>query len=295
MKILPINSTSQIQNIKTSSFKANFFKRNNKEADMFVSTIPKERGRIYNGNKVYNITTTEFFREDINWKNFGDFLKEHFKDSTKVNTYVFGSSMGDEVFTLSGLLHGKFGEKAEKFFPIMPSDIEAKNVKTANDTLKGGKVNFFATDYDNSAFLRFLFERNLKDCECQDFFYVRDDVYRGDFVCFLLKPIQNSIMPFEQKNILEEVQNINSENPGLILCRNMWPYVGGNEYPEFAKNLYNQVKEGSCIVIGDVDYDKKFVKNNCLISEAFLNAGFKQVDSPLLKTEFQKKPYIFIK
>ena len=295
MKIFPIKSTPQTQRIKSSSFKSIFYKKSERGEDTFVSTIPKEKGRIYNGNKIYNITTTEFFREDINWKNFGTFLKEYFKDSPKVNTYVFGSSFGDEVFTLSGLLHGKFGEEAEKFFPIIPSDIEEKNVKTANETLKGGKVNFFSSDYDNSAFLRNLFERNLKDCECQDFFYVRDDIYKGDFVCFLLKPILNSIMPFTKKNILQEVQNINSENPSLILCRNMWPYVDSNEYPEFSKNLYDKLKEGSCIVIGDVDYDKKFVKNNGLISEALLNAGFKQIENPLLKTEFQKKPYIFIK
>lgn len=280
--------------IKPTSFKSDVPRTRN-GGDVFVSTTKPDKGRIYKGEKIYNITSTEFFRRDINWRHFGKFLKDRFEEAEKVNTYVFGSSKGDEVFTLSAVLQGRFGENSSKFFPIMPSDIEEENVKKANETLNNGKLTFYYNDYDNSYGTKYRLERIVKECDCEDLFYIRNDMFAGDFACFMLQPIKNSIAPFERKNFLNEVQNLDSENPSLILCRNMWPYVSGEEYDKFAQNLYEKLKDGSCIVIGDVDYDKDFVKNNALISDALINAGFKAVEDNLLKTEYQKKPYIFVK
>ena len=42
------------------------------------------------------------------------------------------------------------------------------------------------------------------------------------------------------------------------MCRNMYIYVETSEYPEFAKNLYEKLKDGSIVVLGAFDcfFDK---------------------------------------
>ncbi len=61
---------------------------------------------------------------------------------------------------------------------------------------------------------------------------------------------------FSQANILEDIDNIDSNTPSFVMCRNMWPYVDDSEYQNFANQLYEKLAPGSCIMLGDFDYKK---------------------------------------
>lgn len=278
-----ILSFPRITNLNPSFFKNNI-KQNTLnfkgqiEADTFerTSETPElKRGQILDEKgKIFTRNNTRMFRDDLNWEDFGQYLKDKFKDFNKVNTYLYACSSGKEPYTLSILLQHIFKEEAQKFFPINAKDIDEnliqKNIHNQNNE------RILETSYYPAKLALHLDDKQTKE-------YITLDEHKIENLTEkTINPVE-----FSCANILDDIENIDSENPSIIMCRNMWPYVNSSEYEDFAVKLYDKLAKGSVIVIGSYDYKGEAGKKDSKTFPAsLLKAGFEAVDKR--KNKFTK-------
>lgn len=250
------------------------------KSDTFEKTskTPKlKRGQILNNDgTILNVHGTEFFRYDIDWNKFSEYLKERYKDYDKVNIYDYACSNGSEAYSLSILLQHKFKDDAEKFFPIYAKDIDedliAKNLKEQ----KTGKVNC-EKDILTMTHAIDMSEEDMK----RDFITSERDfkLSCNEQFATLTKKVTKPVI-FSEANILDDIENIDDKNPSVVMCRNMWLYVDSKEYQKFADDLYKKLAKNSTVVLGGFDlYCEENMKDSDKISKALLNAGFEPSDT----------------
>lgn len=157
--------------------------------------------------------------------------------------------------------------ESDKFFPIIAKDIGKKRIETNKNNQKNKQVPMIISEYMAMCFmLNMNKEDGLQYADEKDKkYFLKDDIV--------------SCVKFECANILEDIDSLDSNNPSLIMCRNMWPYVNEKEYANFAARLYDKLAAGSCVVIGDYDYDFDYTDVSCgykpvKISECLEDAGF---------------------
>lgn len=253
-----------------------------------IAAHSSKKGQIVlEGNKVFNRHATCMFREDINWKSFASYLSKRFSNCNKVNTYVYACSDGSEPYTLSMTLKYKLGDTAQKFYPIHAKDIDEKmiasNVYWQNDRhsypmeTERSIRNLFVKNFgsDNSNFALFSFEKDKNTKMQIEDMKVRKICDEPGFLDNTLKSVE-----FSCANIIEDVDNIDTSAPCLVMCRNMWPYVEPKEYFKFAKRLYNKLPKGSVVVIGSYDYSGEIGrKKSDTFPKALFKAGFVPIKS----------------
>ncbi len=245
------------------------------QADTFEKTseTPKlKRGQILDCGEIYISSSTQFFRDDIDWNKFSRYLEERFKNNHKVNTYDYACSDGSEAYSLSMMLQHKFKDDAEKFFPICAKDIDENSISNNIENQKTGAINKSlgikqianVLDTDKAEIKENFVQKTKQRLASQP-----------EYVSALKENVTKPVI-FEEANILEDIENIDSKNPSVIMCRNMWPYVESSEYKDFANTLYERLKEGSIVVLGAFDcfLDKIEEHDNKKISKALTNAGF---------------------
>ena len=220
---------------------------------------PKQKGQILCDDKsVFNRQTTFFFRDDMDWNLYGEYLRQNF-NQPKVNTYVYGCSDGSEAYSMSVLLQGLFGGDAERFFPIYASDIREFTIALNNIDKRDG-VRLTPYDYGKlrqlNCFKKVFFANEEKLSK-----YVDDDFDSGYlYTPYILKKDVTDKVLFKQANVLNEIDSIDSDNPSIVMCRNMWPYIESSEYKECAAKLYKKLAKGSIVVLGQYDYMGEFYK-----------------------------------
>lgn len=252
--------------------------------DEFIKSKPVlKRGQVLDGGEIYISGSTQFFRDDIDWNIFSEYLKERFKDYNKVNTYDYACSEGCEAYSLSMLLQHKFKDDAEKFFPIYARDIDENTIAKNIENQKTGKIDRrlgvkqIAAEIDISA-------SKVKE----DFITIKQMPGSQPEIAAALKKAVTKPVIFQEANILDDIENIDSENPSIVMCRNMWPYVETEEYPGFASSLYERLKEGSIVVLGAFDcfFDKIESHDSEKISKALIKAGFEPSNTIINKNGY---------
>ena len=185
------------------------------------------------------LTKTEFFRQDVCWNRFIDLLNMKYKNADKVNIICHACSDGEEAYSLALKLITDFGEKAEKFFPIIARDINHDNICLA-------KAGEFA----------------VSDIELD-----RIDTYsEGNFSKFFnsighyikAKDILKDKIIFEQGDILTDVEQFGAENT-VIMCRNILPNMPPAMRKELAEKLSKYIAPSSLVVFGEWDICDKLV------------------------------------
>ena len=254
--------------------------RHRPKADEFIRTAKQpttilKRGQILDCGEIYTSSATEFFRFDIDWNEFSRYLKERFKNFDKVNTYVYACSDGSEAYSLSMMMQHKFKDKADKFFPVYAKDIDENIIKENIQNLKTGKIKHKQLNIATIANAINIDKASIE----QEFATIDHSLIANPKkkVTKLQEKVTQPVI-FSEANILDDIKNIDSKNPSIIMCRNMWPYVETSEYPEFAKNLYEKLKDGSIVVLGAFDcfFDKIEGHDLEKISKALLNTGFEE-------------------
>ena len=264
MNISPININKTIQTKKI------VFKQKNEEDDdiriyepikkqqqrtiwqffhdkLFPKNFPKDKykeGQIpcCDNNKIFNRPTTFVFRGDLNWREFLEIIQERFKDANKVNTYIWGCSSGDEAYSLAMLLDRYFGNESEKFFPIEAKDI---NKETIKKNIIEQSERIVSRTFEKAKIKEVLGLSRNEESKYYSIFPGTDNI-KLNSDC--IKKIN-----FEVSNIVTDLSSIDSENPSLVMCRNMWPYINPDKYEFCAKELYDKLAKGSLVVIGDYD------------------------------------------
>ena len=267
MKIQAIN-----QNIYKSSFQKYFIN------DYF----PVGRGQYLSQYKdeIVNSHETYFFRDDINWLTFKNYLNERFANCPKVDTVIYGCSDGSEPYTLSMLMQSMV-KNPDKFFPIKAFDIIDSLIKENIKEKDSFKVQ--STDFEK---VRALYEMMALDYSP---FIFQDDLGKYYLTNKTTNPVE-----FKQGNLIEDIDRMHFEKPVLFMARNMWPYVSPSEYHSFAKKLFEKLPKGSSVIIGAFDYKGNRYLGTNDFPNVLLESGFKQSncnisrDIPIRNVAFEK-------
>lgn len=208
-------------------------------------------------------TQTEMNRRDVDFENLARFMIKEFADKPKVNIYSLACSDGSEPYSLAICLKEVGGKNIEKFFPIIASDKDGVIINSASR----GIINvtddeFKSFNYDLSKYLTQTKKRSIPADSLDDLTktYVVSEDLRKD-------------VNFEQKTILQQLNNINNEQPNVILCRNVLNYLGGKEEELYHVNaICKKLANKDILVIGDYDRGLHVIKT-------IENQGFKKIFS----------------
>ena len=230
MKILPVKLNNYIyhNNSRNRSFKG---------VDNILSQESRlKRGQFVSNGIIHNFHYTSYARPDINWVNFGEYLKGKYPDGD-IYVFEFASSTGQESYTTALLLNKIYPDKKIK---IKAMDIDSRMVEESKKLQQSEIIPYRYVLYLNS-------ELNLNKEESSNSFYQIDDED------FKFQPKISDMIEFETGNILEFPFERYKDKPSIVLMRNMWTYVNEDEHKPFARYLYKSLALNSTVVIGNID------------------------------------------
>ena len=246
--------------------------------------IPQEGQFMGDNGRVFNRHTTYYARVDINWKDFGAFLEARFKDTPKVNTYIYGCSYGEEAYSLLTLLSLRT-KNPKKFFPIKAKDITPELIERNAQRQSEGVILSLEDIFKLCKGIGLTEKQMIPMLSA-----TKDNKIKIKNSC--AKQVE-----FECANILLDLDSIDSKNPSIVMARNMWPYISPERYEEFAQNLYNKLAKGSVVVIGRFDnIGERGLENTDSFPYYLQKAGFKPTREVLeLTPSIDDKPVVFVK
>lgn len=214
----------------------------------FSRTVYKT-GKCATDENILHRNNTWFFRKDLNWKMFADFLKNKFNTTEKVHTFVHACSDGREAYTLLMALDSVLDEKeVEKFCPIIAKDYDLFAINQARknffeiDDIEKSRINY----YTNGKFDEY-FESTSK----------LENRYKAT------KKLTDRVV-FEQGDFTKEYNKLPQENC-VLLVRNCWPYFSITNQYTLPNKLCEHFEKNSAIVIGGFDSEshepRDFLKN----------------------------------
>ena len=226
----------------------------------------------------YVRTSTNLFREDLDWNSFVKFLVNHFVDKDRVMIYSMACSDGSEAYSLAIFLMEKFSKSlCKKFFPIMAHDVDDLIINSA----KSERINIEDCE---------IYYINKLGINLNKYFVnpkrplkIKNDMTSYNNVgLFSYEPIQElkQTVEFKKSDILTELNKIKDNGNSVVMCRNVMPYLKEDYIDEIVSVASKVLKDGSFFVTGDYDSTKK-------IGERLEKSGFYR---PLLENQnlFQK-------
>ena len=198
---------------------------------------------VYNplGVKLYE-NTTHFFRE-FNWEGFAKLLDSHFYSADKVNVYSLACSDGSEAYSLAIMLIKTLGlEKAQKFFPIIASDIDEEILSKAVN----GFIEISSGDEDMA---------RVMGINLSEFFDIGTESYYSNNLMVKLakaKDVLKQAVTFKQGKLIQEINNVEPKN-SVVMCRNVLPYLPGGQEKQFIKRLGARLGRNSLYILGNFD------------------------------------------
>jgi chemotaxis methyl-accepting protein methylase len=212
-------------------------------------------------NKIGNCFT-EFVRYDLDWDYFTNKVIEKYENIPKVNLHILGCSSGEEAWQTAMLLIKKLGEdKAQKFFPIHASDIDATQ-------LKNSQQGIIKPSEDDVVRLNTLLGKDSSRFFELDNQFEPDDSLMMNVCTGQIKPILRDKVIFKHADAESALQEVGPDN-NIILCRNFWPYLRQDEQLNLARHLSDKLGNNSICVIGR--YDRKDTN----LPAIFSNLGLK--------------------
>ena len=252
MKILSVNSG---YNLKAPNFKS-----------CYRSYIAKTASEFKDFDKHVVWTSTNIFREDLDWAGLVKYLISHFKGKEKVNSYSMACSDGSEAYSyVISLMENIPKPLCSKFFPVLSSDLDEEVI--------------------NKAKLRKI---NIEDCEIyfinktginlDNYFknrgeplIIQNDLNTNEKVLGLYsyEPVDElkQAVEFKQSDILSELNKIKDDGNSVVMCRNVMPYLSDEYINKIVNTSSKVLKDGSLFITGDYDYQRK-------IDEKLLTNGF---------------------
>ena len=202
---------------------------------------------------------TWLFRECLDWKRFGNFLVEKYKDIPKVNVFNYACSNGSEAYTFLMEIFSHHGYSiATKFTPIYAKDYD----QTAIDYAESGLITIEEGEKGSV---------NLNTEGRFPMFFIESDLPEKNL--YETRHILSNNVVFSNANILDDYKTMPKDNT-VVLARNFWPYLKYNERIELAKNLFNHLGNNCTLVIGKFDNIGSW--DNTPTRQILESAGFKQ-------------------
>ena len=208
-------------------------------------------------------TSTNMFREDLDWNSFVKHMLFNFEKKDKVNLYSMACSDGSEAYSLAIALMEKLRKPFyKKFFPIMANDVDNVIINNA----KTGRINIEDCE---------IYYLNKVGINLNNYFVNRKQPLKikGDMRStntlgiFSYEPIQElkKAVDFKQSDILTELKNIKDDGNSVVMCRNVMPYLKSDYIDEIVSTASDVLKDGSLFVTGDYDsgvnIDERLIKH----------------------------------
>lgn len=207
-----------------------------------VPSFTAWKREVWEDNKIlHHRNDTSFYRDDMDWNQFANYLKVKYQNVDKVNVYDYACSDGSEVYTMIiSMFNNMPSEQVAKFMPIKALDFD----KVAIERAKNKKI-------DMSPVERLIIKANSK--------YGVEPFFEFDPVQKIYKPTKllTENVEFKHSDITKDYKHIKPDNT-IVMARNFWPYMANATKFELAKNLYNQLGKNSIVVIGEYDTNPHF-------------------------------------
>lgn len=252
MKIIPINNYNKYNNCQPS-FKA------------YSTEVLLKDGKI-----AYK-TLSNFYRADIHWVNFVNYIIHKYRNVDKVNIVNHACSAGYEPYSLLMLLIKTLGEESKKFLPIIARDIDEDIINFAkNCKLPVANLELSMTKYHGGD----IFNKNFEVSRIQD---AGGGVWNDRYIVSCNTNLRQNI-DFCKSDIFNDKDFINKENT-VLLFRNVWKYLGVEKIAKLADFLGENMKQSSVLVIGEFDIanhvdeilvNRGFRSSNCMFNEQLI-------------------------
>ena len=196
-------------------------------------------------------TSTNLFREDLDWFGLAKFIKTHFADKKKVNIYSMACSDGSEAYTMAISLFENLPEELHsKFLPIIASDIDTKVL----DLAKTRRINIEPVE--------FWSPERMYNCRLDKYFknpratvMLDGDVISESDTMLSYQPIYKLAyaVKFHKADILSGLNKLEDDGNSVVMCRNVFPYLSDAYTDEVVHAAKNKLKKGSLFITGDYD------------------------------------------
>lgn len=230
----------------------------------FERTVYKA-GKCATEDNVLHRNNTWFFRKDLQWIKFAEFLKEKYKNIDKINTFVYACSDGREVYSLLMALDANLDAKeVEKFCPIKARDYDIFAINKAKtefltiDEVEKERINFFTGNKFDE-----YFEPTSKI----------EGKYRPT------KKLTDRVI-FEVSDFTKDYDKLPQENC-VLMVRNCWPYFSMTNQYNLPQKVCNHFNKNATIIIGEFDYESQERRD-------FLKNGFKSAFATPYGNVFEK-------
>jgi len=249
----------------------------------FLNIQPKQSPNFKSNARFYRLpngagmeTFTYFFREDLQWKNFIPFIKDHFQNLPKVRIINAACSDGTEAFSLIIALRELLkGENYDKFLPIKAYDIDDEVLRAANS----GYILVNPDDvYEIKRYTKKMDKYLEKDNEdilkisqngmCE---LIDGNVFLAQSTYKVNKRLRKQV-DFDYGDIFNVLENYVDNGDTILFFRNTLGHFDENKINDFIKLAANKLKAGSLLIIGDFDTNSVFLLENKITT-----AGFTQV------------------
>lgn len=233
------------------------FFTSNKYSPSFQSTERVVTRQI--STKTYS-NYTEFLRDDLNWKNFINLVKNKYKNTSKISIINHACSDGSEPMSLAMMIR-EYIPDPERFFPIKAHDYDSFIITKAEKEPTWlmeedfEKLNKLLPNWQN---------KYLKYNNGYKYLVNRRESLEKD-------------IKFKQKNILDDFGN-GILNNTIVLARNCWAYLEGFEREILLYKLANALDDSCLLVIGALE--KTYGIDKLLEREGFKKTNVEYVYTP---------------
>lgn len=212
-------------------------------------------------------TFTCFFRDDIDWVSFVNYLDNNFKNKNKVNIINPACSDGSESYSLIiTLLECLSNKSLEKFLPIKAYDIDKEILKAANS----GLLMLSDSDFYYMADVTENYETYLKPENKRTLEVAQDDKKIPTKLWQVSNHVRNNVT-FEEGDLFRLLNLLEDDSNTVFICRNVLGHMSNFAAKAFAMLASAKLKEDSLVILGD--YDKKCTR----IATYMRENGFKEV------------------
>ncbi len=210
-----------------------------------------------NEENKYRCSLTYLFRSDLEWKNFTDYMVNHFRNKDKINFIQFAASDGSEAYSqIITLLENH--KNNEKFFPIQAYDIDKQVINAANSGILNinieDKGRILRNGYDFIKYFKATDNEVFMDDDAFSKYYdISDDFKHLATSSYEVSKELTSRVNFHNADMYDVLKELDDNSNTVLMCRNIIGYFTEYETESFIELVSKKLKRDSLFIVGEYD------------------------------------------
>ena len=192
-----------------------------------------------NGQILYRKDTCSF-RHDLDFDLCVDFLDKKYVNSKDVEVWIHACSIGEGTYSLAAQMDSSLGARAEKFKPFKARDIDADNIRLAQNPVY--KFHSYELSHAN-----FQLKKPI------DYYYKLIGTEKG-YQKRVPAEILRTFVQFERSDILDDVKYMRPFDT-VLSARNFWPYLKRKQALILAYQIAKRFDPSCTLILGDFDFE----------------------------------------